>query len=297
MVEYTISCHNGHTVRREHNRRNRKVTDREKHIRRDGYYETWLDIRPQDVYAELFGEAIADYNYSQELSGHPERRIKDYYRKICDDKQKHPVYEMIVSVGNMTNHPSVATSRQILKEFFNSWSERNPNLIMIGAYFHADEAADEETVYEKEGSTPHVHIDYIPVCHHQKRGPETQTALKKALLEMGIEPGATMKETAQIIWEHKQREYLENLCTKHGLNISHPKIAAVQHLDTKEYKQRKRILRLQDEKNKIISELDNLEIRRQQLERDYQSLEEDNLDLAQAMLYEDGQYNRGCKSR
>ena len=31
------------------------------------------------------------------------------------------------------------TQREILKEFVDGWRERNPNLELIGAYYHADE--------------------------------------------------------------------------------------------------------------------------------------------------------------
>ena len=35
----TISTHNGSSVSREHNIRNRKITDKEEHIDREGHYE------------------------------------------------------------------------------------------------------------------------------------------------------------------------------------------------------------------------------------------------------------------
>ena len=84
------------------------------------------------------------------------------------------------------------TGKQIMRDFVDSWKERNPNLDMIGAYYHADE----------QGKNPHVHIDYIPVAHGYRRGLDTQNGLVKALGEMGIQKNG--RSTAQIQWEAKQ---------------------------------------------------------------------------------------------
>ena len=46
---------------------------------------------------------------------------------------------MIVSIGNCDNIIDEQTREQILREFVNSWSDRNSNLELIGVYYHADE--------------------------------------------------------------------------------------------------------------------------------------------------------------
>ena len=231
-MAYTISTHNGHNPARQHNLRNRKVTDKEEHIQKEGTHKTWMDIKPQDAYRKLFDEARLKYNAEQKEKGHPERQIDDYYKKIRDDKKKHTVYEMIIQVGSYENHPDAQTCRQILSEFCKSWKERNPNMVMIGAYYHEDEC------------TPHCHIDYIPLARGLDRGMERQTALVKALNQMGYETTG-IHDTAQIQWEKAQNEELERLCRERGIEIEHPEREHQQHLNIKEYRQQKRIEELE----------------------------------------------------
>ena len=134
------------------------------------------------------------------------------------------------------------TGREILKEFVDGWSERNPNLELIGAYYHADE----------EG-VPHVHCDYVPVAHGYKRGMETQTGLVKALGEMGFEKKG--KATAQIQWQARENKHLEELCLERGIDVLHPERDAKQHLDTREYKQRQRIDMMDEQLDKMAMEV------------------------------------------
>lgn len=218
----TISTHNGSKVSRQHNIRNPKVVSKEEHINPNGRYEIWVDEKPREAYKRLFGDAVKKYNAKQKRS---DRKIDDYYKKVCQDKKKHPVYEMIVGVYD--KNLSDDTKREILKEYLDGWKERNPNLELIGAYFHADEEGE-----------PHLHIDYIPVVRNCSRGLETQTALVKALEQQGIEPGETMKETAQILWEAKENSHLESLCNARGIAVEHPQKGnkKVRHLETQVYK-------------------------------------------------------------
>ena len=51
----------------------------------------------KDVYHELFDEALAQYNEKQTRS---DRRIDDYYEKICSGKQEKPFHEIILQIGN-----------------------------------------------------------------------------------------------------------------------------------------------------------------------------------------------------
>lgn len=215
----TIATHNGSSVAREHNIRNKKVVSKEKHIRKDGIYEIWIDEKVRDAYHRLFDDAVAKYNEKQSRS---DRRIEDYYAEVNKDSRKHLVYEMIISIGNRENSVSDIIGKNIMREFVDTWQKRNPNLELIGAYYHADE----------EG-VPHVHIDYIPVAHGYVRGMETQTGLVKALSEMGFEKKG--KDTAQILWERRENQYLESLCARREIIVEHPK-EGKSHLNTELYK-------------------------------------------------------------
>lgn len=230
----TISTHNGSAVRREHNIRNEKVVSKEPHIDPTGIHETWIDEPIRKAYDRLFGAAVEEYNSKQTR---PERRIKNYYNDICKDRKKHPVYEMIIGIygKNENGSPicSVEQGKGIMRKFVEEWQERNPNLELIGAYYHGDEP----------GAEPHVHLDYIPVAHGYTKGIETQTGLVKALGEQGFEKMG--KATAQIQWEKHENNFLTSLCEAMGLTVDHPKIEGRKHIDTQELKLQSRIEELE----------------------------------------------------
>lgn len=217
----TISTHNGSTVAYDHNIRNRAVTDKEKHIDRDGYYAIWRDVQPETAYGILFDEAIEAYNAQQTRS---DRQIRNYYRHIKQDAKKHPVYEMIATVGSKADPVDPTMGREILLKFAQGWADRNPHLCLIGAYYHAD-----------EDGAPHVHLDYIPWADGYTRGPERQTGLVKALGQQGLTKRG--RETAQIQWEKQENKALETICREYGLEIEHPMAdKGVKHLETAAYK-------------------------------------------------------------
>jgi hypothetical protein len=241
----TISTHNGSSVSRGHNLRKKNIVDKEEHIDPNGVHETWVDEAPRMAYERLFGDSVRAYNDKQSRA---DRKIDDYYNHVRADEKRHNVYEMIIGVypaegeivsdspeaepaeGTVKTDKQTETCKEILKDFVNDWKRRNPNLEMVGAYYHADE----------QGKAPHVHIDYIPVAHGYKKGPGTQTALVKALGEQGftIQP----KRTAQMQWEKSENDYLESLCVKRGLNVEHPQQGhGVEHLHTKTFKAQKEV--------------------------------------------------------
>lgn len=91
--EVTIATHNGSQVARQHNLRNPKVIAKEDHIDPNGHFEVWLDEDLKAAYERLFGEAVKAYNAKQKRADH---QITDYYKQICGDSKKKPVYELII---------------------------------------------------------------------------------------------------------------------------------------------------------------------------------------------------------
>lgn len=239
-MSVTIATHNGSSVSREHNIRNRKVTDKEEHIDKKGEFEIWHDEKIRTAYDRIFGDALAEYNAKQTRE---DRKIKSYYNHIKKDAKKHECYEMIVGIYGYDCDKE--TGKKIMREFVENWQERNPNLEMIGAYYHADERGE-----------PHVHIDYIPVAYNLTRGLETQNALVKALGQMGFEKSG--KETAQILWEHRENQYLEQLCRNEDLIVSRPTLYRdAEHLHKREYIERQE---LRKENDKLREENKKLDI-------------------------------------
>ena len=219
-MEYTISTHNGSNVSQEHNLRNRSITDKENHINREGIHETWLHIGMRDAYHKLFDDYMLEYNSLQKRE---DRKIHNYFNHVRDDSRKHTAYELIISIGSKNNRPDDKIAKKIMFDFCKNWASRNPNLVMIGAYYHADEVG-----------VPHVHIDYIPVAEGYQRGMRRQNGLVKSLGNMGFIKNG--KDTAQIQWERRENNVLEKLCLSYGLEIVHPeKEKPIRHLEKKDY--------------------------------------------------------------
>ena len=225
----TISTHNGSTVRQAHNIRSRACVAKEAHIDPHGEHETWKHESITQAYHRLFDAAVAEYNARQ---SRPDRKISNYLANIRKDAKKHECYEMIIGVYG--KECTDEQGKQIMKEFVQGWEKRNPNLELIGAYYHADE----------QGS-PHVHLDYIPVAHGYTWGMETQTGLVRALEEMGYQKAG--KETAQIRRERSENAELERICRTHGISVEHPDKEKLQHLATAEYQAQQDAARAEQE--------------------------------------------------
>lgn len=220
MKQYTVSTHCGKEFHQGHNRRDPRIVDKEGHINPNAHFEIWEDIPVRELYNDYFKYCLEDYNKQQVAKGHPGRQIDDYYMHVKNSKQQNVAYEMIVAVGNKRDHPDDETCREILKKYADSWECRNPNLIVAGMYYHADE----------EG-TPHVHITFVPVARYEK-GLKMRNGWKKALQQQGFEG-----KNPQIAWAKSENEYLERICREKGLEICHPqKGLDVIHQNTADYK-------------------------------------------------------------
>lgn len=169
----------------------------------------------QEVYDEIFGAAVSDYNAKQKRS---DRKIDDYLTKIKNSgNNEKQFYETVVQIGkrddtgvldengNLSEAAKVA--RDILDEYARTFQERNPNLILFNAVLHMDEA------------TPHLHLDYIPVAHGYKNGLSTRNSLTKGLQEMGIAPAVSKTDTETMHWQERERDYISELCKEHEIEI------------------------------------------------------------------------------
>ena len=259
-MPYTISTHNGSKIRRQHNLRNPNVVAKQAHIREDGVHETWYDQKPQDAYREIFDEAQEEYNRHQREIGRPGRCIKSYYSEICKNSKKHPVYEIIVAIGSKSNPPPANVAKEILREFSDTWHVRNESLKMIGSYYHLDE----------EG-IGHVHIDYIPVAHGYKNGMKIQTGLARALNDIGF-VGRSSRDTAQIQWQRRENQVLEELCKVRGIEVEHPLEKGRKHLSTEDYKLQQEFIKTRELLESQAKELKKLQDDYEDLTQRYQNM-------------------------
>lgn len=237
--QITISVHNGTKVSRAHNMRNRKVTDKEPHIDKNGWYAIWHDEPLRDAYKRLFGKAQEEFNLKQNRN---DRRIVDYLSTVQKSAKQHAVYETIITLGNVDEHPEPHESYEILQQVYGEWKMKYPNLAVVGAYFHADEKG-----------APHIHIDYVPIAHGYKKGMAVQNGLVKAFGEMGfILKG---KDTAQIQWQRDLKSRVTELAKERGFKVVEPTVKRKKHVETALYKLEKQVPTLRDERNKLYGDV------------------------------------------
>ncbi len=159
----------------------------------------------KDVYHELFDEALARYNEKQTRS---DRRIDDYYEKICSGKQEKLFHEIILQIGDKDNMGAKTENgrlaAKVLDKYMRDFQRRNPTLRVFSAYLHMDEA------------TPHLHIDFVPYTTGSKRGLDTRVSLKQALSALGFK-GGTRRETELNQWVAYEKEQLAAVMLEHGI--------------------------------------------------------------------------------
>lgn len=187
---------------------------------------TLVDIPIKQAYDELFGEALAVYNAKQRRA---DRKIASYYEHVKGLKTGEKLfYEDVVQWGSkddFTNEKTRQTAKKCLIEYVNSFEERNPNIKLIGAYIHMDEAS------------PHLHLDYIPVATGYKRGLSVRNSFSRALHEMGFEQDPeTRKDNAAVQWKKHERAVFGDICAAHGLEVEEER-ASRGSLSVDEYKE------------------------------------------------------------
>lgn len=213
-----------------HNKREYKSIGRDipEHIDQKRTHEnvTLVDIPIKQAYDELFGEALAAYNAKQTRS---DRKIASYYDHVKGLKTGEKLfYEDVVQWGSkddFTNEKTRQTAKKCLIEYVKGFEERNPNIKLIGAYIHMDEAS------------PHLHLDYIPVATGYKRGLSVRNSFSRALHEMGFEQDPeTRKDNAAVQWKKHERAVFGDICAAHGLEVEEER-ASRGSLSVDEYKE------------------------------------------------------------
>ena len=179
------------------------------------------DIR--EMYNELFGQALAEYNARQTQAS---RRIKDYYDHIKNMAKGKPSYEAVVQFGELEScglkSGNWETAKRMLDEYMCGFEKRNPNLKVFNAVMHLDEA------------TPHLHIDFIPIAHKVKSGLSVKVSMKGALKEQGF-TSANRLQNEWAAWEETERKAMIEIL--HAHDLSHDvKNVRREHLTVDEYK-------------------------------------------------------------
>ena len=161
----------------------------------------------KQVYHEIFDEALAAYNAKKKKT---RDKIPDYYEHIRQGKQEKLFHEAIFQIGNLEDcgcgSPGGERAAAALKEFAESFQERNPHLRVFNMVLHMDEA------------TPHLHVDFVPVATEQSRGLSTRVSMKQALKQQGF-VGLGRNQTEWRAWIEREKASLTEIAQAHEFEI------------------------------------------------------------------------------
>jgi hypothetical protein len=211
---------------------------------------TLVDRDIKEAYREIFGEALDKYNAKQKRA---DRKIEDYCDHIKKSKNGEKLfYEDVVQWGSKDDFQNPQTrerAKEAFVKYVEGFEERNPNLKLIGAYIHMDEAS------------PHLHLDYVPVAHGYSRGLSTRNSLDRAMKEMGFAPeNESRKNNATKLWKESERSYFGEICRSMGLEVEMERQSTRKNLSVEEYKDaRDEMLgNIEQEKEAIVAEVEPL---------------------------------------
>lgn len=211
---------------------------------------TLVDKDIKEAYREIFGEDLDKYNAKQKRA---DRKIEDYCDHIKKSKNGEKLfYEDVVQWGSKDDFQNPQTrerAKEALVKYVEGFEERNPNLKLIGAYIHMDEAS------------PHLHLDYVPVANGYSRGLETRNSLDKAMKQMGFQPeNESRKNNATKLWKESERAVFGEICRGLGLEVEPERKSDRKSLTVEEYKDaRDEMLGdIEQEKKAIVADVEPL---------------------------------------
>ena len=167
---------------------------------------TYVRQNVEETYAELFSEAVTEYNLKQKQ---PCRRIHNYFNHICVGKREEPYYEVVVQFGSMkeaaVGSPNGELAKKMLDEYARGFQARNPNLRVFNLCQHLDEAS------------PHLHINFVPFyTQGRQKGLSKGVSMKAALDEQGF-TAKSAKQNRLVAWQDSERKIMEGILQHHGL--------------------------------------------------------------------------------
>lgn len=200
----------------------------------------------KNVYHELFDEAVERYNSKQTRY---DRKVKNYYEKICNGKQEKPFHEIVVQIGNKNDFgigkQTTGLAEKALDNYVSTFQKRNPYLRVFSAHMHLDEA------------TPHLHIDFVPFTTGSKRGLDTRVSLKQALANQGF-VGNGREETEWALWVNSEKESLAESMLKFNIEWENQHTSR-EHLSVLDYKKKERqkeVIQLEEKVDMLKNEIE-----------------------------------------
>lgn len=200
----------------------------------------------KNVYHELFDEAVERYNSKQTRN---DRKVKNYYEKICNGKQEKPFHEIVVQIGNKNDFgidkKTAELAEKALDNYVSTFQKRNPYLRVFSVHMHLDEA------------TPHLHIDFVPFTTGSKRGLDTRVSLKQALANQGF-VGNGREETEWALWVNSEKASLAESMLNFNIEWENQHISR-EHLSVLDYKKKKRqkeVIQLEEKVDMLKNEIE-----------------------------------------
>lgn len=167
----------------------------------------------QDAYHRLFDESVNNYNENQKRN---DRKIKNYFDKIYRSKKEKPFYEFIAQVGNQNDQPDQKKCVEILEDFHKMMQKDYPNMAIFNSVIHVDE------------STPHLHLDFIPIGEGYKKGLEKRVSMQKALQNLGFSNYADFR--------NELMQKFEEIAKKHEIERKRDVAIGERHLTIQDYR-------------------------------------------------------------
>ena len=200
----------------------------------------------KNVYHELFDEAVERYNTKQTRN---DRKVKNYYEKICNGKQEKSFHEIVVQIGNKNDFgidkKTAEFAEKALDNYVSTFQKRNPYLRVFSAHMHLDEA------------TPHLHIDFVPFTTESKRGLDTRVSLKQAFANQGF-VGNDREETEWALWVNSEKESLAESMLKFNIEWENQHTSR-EHLSVIDYKKKERqkeVIQLEEKVDMLKNEIE-----------------------------------------
>ncbi|MDU2564903.1 MAG: plasmid recombination protein [Streptococcus lutetiensis] len=216
----------------------------------------FYSLSVEEAYKEYFGNAIDEYNRTQKRKDRI-KSVDKYLFELRENEHKKgaekPFYEIVVQIGDkntcniLNNKEQAENAKNVLIEYVKGWQDRNPNLRVFNATIHMDE------------TTPHLHLDYIPVATGYKQGLKVRNSLSKALECQGLGKGVGRNDNASIRWQKQEREVIKDLAINHGFEIEEKGVDRP-HLSVSEYKRASDDLNERIERNLEVLEVSKTKV-------------------------------------
>lgn len=154
---------------------------------------------------------------------------------------------------------------KVLNGYVKDFQKRNPTLRVFCCYLHQDEA------------TPHLHIDFIPyVTGWKGKGMDTRVSMKQALKSLGFQ-GGNKHDTELNQWINHEKEVLAEIAKQYGIEWEQ-KGTHEEHLDVYNFKKKERkkeVQKLEQEKEYLTAENEELTAQIAESRVDIQVLKDD----------------------